>query len=225
MFRQMIVTDWRDVLSDLLSSDLTLKLEDFVNANIKTMSPSIYSIFRSINMCSFESTKVVIIGQDPYPSRDVADGLAFSTWANTQKLPPSLRMIFKELDHEDPNWGGYDSGSLIPWAQRGVLLLNSRLTSSRVNPKDHRTIGWDRFTDEIVQALNKKTHSVVFMLWGNDAKRKYRLIDHDMHLVLTAGHPSPICSVDKFSGCGHFLKANEYLDDCGIEPIDWSLKA
>lgn len=224
MFRPMLVNDWRDVLSDLLSSDLTRKLEDFVNANLRTMSPSIYSIFKSINLCPFESTKVVIVGQDPYPSRNVADGLAFSTWSNSRRIPPSLRMIFKELQREDPDWSGYDNGSLIPWAQRGVLLLNSRLTSSRINPAAHRLIGWDQFTDEIIKALNKKSHSVVFMLWGNEAKKKDQYIDHGMHLVLTAGHPSPICSINKFSGCGHFLKANEYLDECGIEPVDWNLR-
>ena len=225
MFKSMIKSDWADVLSDLLKSDLTKQLEEMVSiegVRYSIMCPDERCIFEALNKCSFNDTKVVILGQEPYPSPMIADGLAFSARPGVT-IPLSLRAIFKELKLEYPDWEEPRNGALTYWAEQGVLLLNSILTTSRSNPKIHRNAGWQNFTDEIIKSLNKKSTSVVFMLWGNVAKSKEPLIDKDMHLVLKAGHPSPIQAVDRFTGCNHFIQADQFMYDSGIQEIDWQL--
>lgn len=168
-------------------------------------------VFRALELCPIHATKVVILGQDPYHGENQAHGLAFSVNAN-MPLPPSLRNICKEL--RDDVGTELENGDLTCWAKQGVLLLNSVLTvrESKANSHAH-IIGWEAYTDDVIKQINATQRGVVFMLWGNHAKSKAKLIDATKHLVLTAPHPSPLSAHRGFFGCKHFSKANEYLGE------------
>ncbi len=179
-------------------------------------------IFEAFNRTPFDKVKVVVIGQDPYHGPKQAHGLSFSVMRPTPP-PPSLMNIFTELENEYGAKIDRTNGDLSPWADQGVLLLNSTLTVSEHAPMSHHGRGWERFTDAVVEALSKRRENLVFMLWGAPAGRKGAAIDRSRHLVLTSPHPSPLSAYRGFFGCGHFKSANEYLQSHGKSPIQWIL--
>lgn len=199
-------------------------LKAFVDNEYKTkiIFPERKQVLLSMEVTPYEKIKVVILGQDPYHGVGEAHGLAFSVGKNV-KVPPSLQNIYKELNRDlglkIPN-----NGFLLKWARQGVLLLNSTLTVQKDKPGSHQNKGWETFTDNVIKAINEKEEPVVFMLWGNFAKSKASLITNPKHLVLMSSHPSPFSVKYGFEGCSHFSKANKFLEENGIEPIDWQIE-
>ena len=191
--------------------------------NGRVILPSGRKWFRALELTKFYQTRVVILGQDPYPKGD-AMGLAFSVPDNIRNIPPSLRKIFKELKRDLSPRIKPESGNLIEWAERGVLLLNSTLTVTEGRTGSHKNLGWQKFTDKIISQLSKKRVNLVFMLWGKHAQAKSSLINEGKHLVLMADHPSPANVNGQFSGCGHFSKANKYFKKKGLSQINWRLQ-
>ena len=177
-------------------------------------------VFRAFELTPPEAVQVVILGQDPYHDEGQAHGLAFSVPRGVAH-PPSLKNIFKEYA-ADLNRKIPVSGSLEKWAENGVLLLNSILSVDAHSPGSHRAFGWEKFTDSIIKKISDNKEHVVFLLWGGNARSKKKLIDTTKHLVLESVHPSPLSAYNGFFGCGHYVKANEYLEKNGILPIDWS---
>ncbi len=188
----------------------------------KVIYPKGDEIFNALNSTAFDDVSVVILGQDPYHGPNQAHGLSFSVQDGV-RFPPSLLNIYKEIINE---FGGEmpKSGNLTCWAEQGVLLLNATLTVQQAMAGSHQNKGWEEFTDAIVRAINDKREHVVFMLWGSYAQKKGAFIDRKKHLVLAAPHPSPLSAHRGFLGCGHFKRANEYLEEKGYAPILWSLK-
>tara|TARA_A100001015_G_scaffold55448_1_gene60924 strand:- start:425 stop:1123 length:699 start_codon:yes stop_codon:yes gene_type:complete len=184
----------------------------------KEISPDINDIFKAFEYCSFSSTKVVIFGQDPYFQKGVANGLAFSVKSN-ETLPASLRNIYKEIENDIGMTSNID-GCLKSWAIQGVLLLNSSLTVEVGKPGSHSNIGWQDFIYDVVKVINQK-ENIVFILWGNDAKKYDKYIDQNKNLVLSSAHPSPLSSYRGFFGCKHFSKCNKYLKSKNISEINW----
>jgi uracil-DNA glycosylase len=178
-------------------------------------------IFSAFAHTPLDRVKVVILGQDPYHGEGQAHGLCFSVRRGTA-IPPSLQNIYREI-HDELGLPDPDHGDLTAWADRGVLLLNSVLTVECARAASHRGKGWERFTDRVIEVVNREREGVVFMLWGSYAQRKGAIIDRERHLVLQAPHPSPLSAHRGFFGCGHFRAANEYLEARGEEPIDWRL--
>lgn len=187
----------------------------------KAIYPEKLDIFNAIQSTPFSDVKVVIIGQDPYHNPNQAHGLSFSVPQGV-KPPPSLVNIFKELK-SDCEIVTPKNGCLESWAQQGVLLLNAVLTVEENKPQSHANIGWQYFTDYIIQSLNEHPDTIVYLLWGSHAQKKASLIDTKKHVILTAPHPSPLSAHRGFLGCGHFSKANETLIKAGRTPIDWRL--
>ena len=211
-------TSWENKISDLSSLDKPMSYILNEISNDKKISPNLNNIFKALEYCSFSSTKVVIFGQDPYFQKDVANGLAFSVEPN-KPLPPSLKNIYKEIE-SDIGALSNNNGYLKSWADQGVLLLNSALTVEVGKPGSHSKIGWQDFIFEIVKIINKKKN-IVFILWGNDAKKYIKYIDKNINLILSSSHPSPLSSYRGFFGCKHFSKCNEYLESKNISKINW----
>ena len=188
-----------------------------------TIFPPAHQIFNAFDTTHFDNVKVVILGQDPYHGPGQAMGLSFSVpkWI---ALPPSLKNIYKEIETE-LGIPPAQSGDLTSRAEQWVLLLNAILTVRANTPASHQQLGWQQFTDSVIRTISEKKEHVVFMLRGNFARGKKALIDTTKHLVLEAPHPSPFSVHSGFFGCGHFAKANEYLQQQGIEPIDWWVSA
>jgi uracil-DNA glycosylase len=194
----------------------------------RTIYPSDAKIFNALNSSPFKNIKVVIIGQDPYHGEGQAHGLCFSVPKSIKKIPPSLKNIYKEIER-DCGFQMPGHGDLTGWAKQGVLLLNATLTVRQDTPGSHQGQGWEKFTDAIIRAVNKKREPVVFLLWGADAQKKRALIDPKKHRVLEASHPSGFSAsrhmrggeIHSFFGCKHFKKANVYLKKHGREPIAW----
>lgn len=199
-----------------LSLEKFLEGENRLNKNI---FPPVNSYLKALELCPFEQTKVIIIGQDPYHGKGQANGLAFSVNSGL-KLPPSLKNIFKEIKNDTGGLNVSD-GNLEAWAKQGVLLLNTVLTVEEAKPGAHAHKGWETFTKEIITQLNEKKSGLVFMLWGNYAKQFQSSLDHHKHLILCAAHPSPLSAYQGFFNCKHFSLANNYLLQQGIEPIRW----
>ena len=189
-------------------------------ANGKVIFPPGPEIFAALNATPFDQVKVVILGQDPYHGPNQAHGLCFSVRPGVRP-PPSLENIFKEIER-DLGIPRPDHGCLTSWANQGVLLLNAVLTVERGLAGSHQGKGWEGFTDACIDALNREREHLVFLLWGNYAQAKGKLIDRQRHLVLKAPHPSPLAR-GGFDGCGHFSRANDYLKAHGETPIDWRL--
>ena len=189
----------------------------------KRIYPPGDEIFEAFAHTPLERVKVVILGQDPYHGEGQAHGLCFSVRPGV-KVPPSLQNIYREI-HDELGHPIPRHGHLTPWAEQGVLLLNSVLSVECGRAGSHQGKGWETFTDRVVDVVNRECESVVFMLWGSYAQRKGALIDRQRHCVLTAPHPSPLSAHRGFFGCGHFAAANDYLRAHGREPIDWSLPA
>lgn len=177
-------------------------------------------IFNALKLTSYEKTKVVIVGQDPYHGKGEAHGLSFSVQKGI-KIPPSLKNICKELN-DDLGIPPKDNGDLTEWAKQGVLLLNAVLTVEKDKAASHRNLGWEPMTDYIIKLLNLKDEPVVFILWGNFAKEKAKLITNPHHYIIMSPHPSPFSAYSGFFGSKPFSKTNEFLIKNGLVPIDWS---
>ncbi|QJC38665.1 uracil-DNA glycosylase [Enterobacteriaceae endosymbiont of Donacia fulgens] len=178
----------------------------------------IFNIFKKIN---FNNLKVVIIGQDPYYGFNQANGLAFSVMPNIN-IPPTLKNIYKTVKLDIPNFRIPNHGYLINWVNEGVMLLNSVLTVEKEKPRSHADIGWEIFTNNIIKIINYNYKNIVFLLWGNYAKKKINFITSN-HLVLTTSHPSPLSFYKGFSTCKHFSKTNKYLILKKKKPINWNI--
>ncbi|MDN3673372.1 uracil-DNA glycosylase [Flavobacterium branchiarum] len=215
--------DWQTILSDEITkpyfNDLMANVEEEYENNI--CFPPIDLIFSALNHCSFQDTKVVIIGQDPYHGTGEANGLSFSVNDNI-KIPPSLRNIYRELNTDFDSVFMPTSGNLESWAKQGVLLLNASLTVRKDTPNSHKHLKWNLFTDAVIQAISDKKENVVFLLWGAFAQKKGSKIDTAKHLVLESGHPSPMsANQGKWFGNKHFTKTNTFLISKKIPQIKW----
>lgn len=177
-------------------------------------------IFRALDACPLPRVRVVILGQDPYHGAGQAEGLAFSVPSGVP-LPPSLQNIKKEIATDLGYASNLLDGHLLPWAEQGVLLLNTTLTVAAGRAASHQGLGWETFTDAIIEAVNRHCEHVVFLLWGTPARRKASMIDRSRHLILEAPHPSPLSAHRGFFGCRHFSQTNDYLVRWGKEPIHW----
>jgi len=218
-----IEPSWKNVLKDEFDKSYFYEIVNFLKTE-KTLGKVIYPpgslIFHAFEATPFDKVKIVLLGQDPYHGNGQAHGLAFSVPFGI-KPPPSLVNIFKELQNDIglpiPNHGNLEN-----WASQGVFLLNAALTVRAAEPNSHAKIGWHEFTNGVIEKISAQKKNVVFLLWGKFAQEKQELVDETKHQVLKAAHPSPY-SADNFFGCRHFSKANEYLVQNKIDPIDWSL--
>ena len=213
--------DWDEILADEFRSEYYLKLREFLKSEYSTQRiyPPMNDIYNALRYTSYSDTKVVILGQDPYHGYGQAHGLCFSVLPGV-KFPPSLQNIFKELNSE-VGMPMPQTGELTGWAKQGVLLLNTTLTVREGMPQSHKGRGWEILTDRIISKLNNKSTPTVFMLWGGNARAKKSLITNSSHMVLECAHPSPLSAYAGFFGCDHFVKANQFLENCGTKPIDW----
>ena len=220
-----IEESWREVLQPQFDSVYFEMLTTFVRKayQASTVYPPGSKIFEAFNRTPFDKVKVVILGQDPYHGPNQAHGLCFSVQDGIQS-PPSLINIYKELQKEYGVAVNMTNGNLTRWADQGVLLLNATLTVEAGKAGSHQGKGWETFTDAAIKALSDRREGLVFMLWGSYAQQKGRVIDRSKHLVLESSHPSPLSVYRGFDGCGHFKKANQYLQSRGQEPIDWLQK-
>lgn len=184
----------------------------------KTVYPPAKNIFRAFDLCPFDQVKVVIVGQDPYHGQKQANGLCFAV-NDGVRIPPSLQNIFKEI-HDDLGVTPINSGDLSRWATQGVLMLNSVLTVLAGQPASHASMGWEKFTDAVIQQMNEHRKHIVYILWGKYAQTKGAVINREENLVLVSAHPSPY-SATLFFGKHHFSQCNEYLKEHGETPIDW----
>lgn len=218
-----IESSWYEVLKQEFEEPYFYEIKSFLIQEKRQyiVYPPSQLIFNAFNLTPFDKVKVVILGQDPYHNVGQAQGLAFSV-PNGIMPPPSLKNIFKELQ-SDIGMPIPTNGNLESWAREGVLLLNSCLTVRANNPASHQGIGWQRFTDAAINALSEKKEHIVFLLWGNYAIAKEKLIDTRKHLVLKTVHPSPLSANRGFFGCRHFSQTNTYLSSNGISPIKWDV--
>ena len=217
-----IGNDWDDILSGEFTKEYYIKLREFVAGEYENyrIYPPEADIFNALSSCSYEDTKVVIFGQDPYHQEGQAHGLCFSVNRGV-KIPPSLLNIYKELK-EDIGMEIPSHGCLSSWALQGVLLLNTVLTVRDSMPNSHKGRGWETFTDVIIHRLNEREKPIVFILWGANAKTKEKLITAKHHLILTGTHPSPLSAHTGFFGGAYFSRANRFLELENQEPINWA---
>lgn len=220
----MIGNDWDSLLEDELNKEYFQKLIDFVKKEYKekTIYPKQSDIFNAFRYTSYKDVKVVILGQDPYHGENQAEGLSFSVKKGIKK-PPSLVNIYKELQ-SDLNIPIEENGSLVKWANQGVLLLNAVLTVEKDKAASHQGKGWEIFTDEVIKLLNKKQTPIVFILWGSYARSKKKYITNQKHCIIESAHPSPLSAHNGFFGSKPFSKTNAFLEKTHQKPIDWSLK-
>lgn len=219
-------SSWLRVLGSEFEQEYMRELRAFLAAR-KAAGAVIYpppaQWFNALDSTPFEQVKVVILGQDPYHGPGQAHGLCFSVRPPVPP-PPSLLNIYKELQ-SDLVITPPGHGCLSSWAEQGVLLLNSVLTVEQGQAGAHQGKGWERFTDAVIERLNREREGLVFMLWGSYAQKKGQLVDRGKHCVLTAPHPSPLSAHRGFLGCGHFSRANAFLEQRGLAPVDWRLPA
>lgn len=221
----MATTDWNPVLRAEFAKPYWEPLQQFVsNERIHhTVYPPAADVFAALHLTPYATTRVVILGQDPYHGPGQAHGLCFSVRPGVA-TPPSLANIHKELA-ADLGLSPPGHGNLEAWARQGVLLLNTTLTVRAGQAASHQGKGWELFTDEVLKAVNEKSHRVVFILWGASARRKRSLVDTTRHTVLESAHPSPLSAHNGFFGSRPFSRANEALLAAGLDQIDWSLPA
>ena len=219
-----IGNDWDEILADEWQKPYYLDLREFLKNEYKnhTVYPAMNDIFNALKYTSFADTKVVIIGQDPYHGPNQAHGLCFSVKKGVEP-PPSLKNIFKEIESDLHITEPAHFGELTAWAKQGVLLLNNVLTVRAASPNSHNASGWEKVTDRIIAELNRKNEPIVFLLWGNNAIQKAKIITNPIHRKLTTVHPSPLSAYGGFFGCKHFSKTNELLEKAGFTPINWQL--
>jgi uracil-DNA glycosylase len=214
-------TDWNPILKAEFAKPYWRELQTFVSGERAhhTVFPPSTEVFAALHLTSFASTRVLILGQDPYHGPGQAHGLCFSVRPGVSR-PPSLGNIFKELE-ADLGCSPPDHGSLVGWAEQGVLLLNAVLTVRAHQAGSHARKGWETFTDEVIRAVNAKSERVVFVLWGAYARKKKALIDGPQHVVIESAHPSPLSAHNGFLGSRPFSKVNAALVEVGLDPIDW----
>ena len=218
-----IGNEWDSLLAEEFKKDYYLRLRSILANEYKTQTiyPNMYDIFNALKYTSYSDVKAVILGQDPYHGPGQAHGLCFSVKKGVEP-PPSLKNIFKEIEDElgiePPN-----HGELTAWTKQGVLLLNTVLTVRAGQANSHKGLGWESFTDKVIELLNERNKPMVFLLWGANARQKTTLITNPAHLILSCAHPSPLSAYNGFFGCGHFKRCNEFLISNGEEPIDWRL--
>ncbi len=215
---------WLEQLGGEFEKPYLRKLAEFLAAEEtagKTLFPARRHIFNALNSTPLEKVSVVILGQDPYHGPGQAHGLSFSVRPYVPK-PPSLLNIFKEIQH-DLAITPPDHGCLQTWAEQGVLLLNTVLTVVQGQAGAHQGQGWEAFTDQVIDLVNRERDGVVFILWGSHAHKKGKNIDRNRHLVLESPHPSPLSAYRGFFGCQHFSKANDWLEQKGKQGVDWTL--
>lgn len=219
-----IESSWKRVLNDEFEQkyfkELTQKVKELYLNNTDKIFPKGADIFRAFDLCPFDQAKVIILGQDPYPTRGHAHGLSFSVNDHVKPFPKSLKNIFSEINN-DIGKPFPENGNLSRWAEQGVLLLNAVLTVEEGRPDSHKGIGWEQFTDSVIKMLSTQKEHLIFMLWGAKAGHKRALIDEGKHKVLSSVHPSPLSAYRGFFGCKHFSKANDYLLMNKLTPIDW----
>lgn len=214
---------WRDVIGEEKEKDYFKQVWHYVaqRRQITTVFPAPENVFNALRQTEFDDVKVVILGQDPYHGVGQAQGLSFSVQSGVS-FPPSLQNIFQELvDDVGCTWP--TSGDLTKWAQQGVLLLNTVLTVEQGQANSHKGMGWEVFTNRIIQVLNERSKPIVFILWGRPAQMKQQLITNPHHVVLTAPHPSPLSAYRGFFGSKPFSQVNAYLRQWGEQTIDWAL--
>ena len=219
-----IGNDWDEILAEEFEKEYFLNLRDFLKKEYEeqTIYPPKEDIFNALRYSSYENTKVVIFGQDPYHEPNQAHGLCFSVNKGVQ-IPPSLVNIYKEIEN-DLGITPPDHGYLEKWAKQGGLLLNNVLTVRRGQANSHRGKGWEEFTDSVARHLNERKTPMVFILWGSNARSKETLITNKNHMIIAGPHPSPLSAYRGFFGGGYFSKANRFLEITGQKPIDWDLK-
>lgn len=219
----MIGNSWDFYLKEEFEQPYFKELLSFIEEEYKekTVYPPKNEVFNAFRYTKYEDLKVVILGQDPYHGEKEAQGLSFSV-NNAIKRPPSLQNIFKELE-TDLSIKISDKNSLVPWAEQGVLLLNSVLTVIKDHPASHQKRGWETFTDHVIQIINEKEAPVVFILWGNYARSKKNLITNKKHYIIESPHPSPFSAYNGFFGSRPFSKTNTFLMNHQREPINWQI--
>ncbi|MBO5888919.1 MAG: uracil-DNA glycosylase [Clostridia bacterium] len=218
-----ITQNWFELLKEEFEKPYFKNLQKFLDEEYSkyTIYPKVEKIFNALNKVKYNDVKVVIIGQDPYHEPGQAHGLSFSVEEGVN-LPPSLQNIYKEIN-SDLGVPISKSGNLTCWAKQGVLLLNTVLTVRRSQANSHQNKGWEIFTSKVIELLNKREAPIVFMLWGNSAKKIGEKITNPNHFILKSAHPSPLSAYNGFFGCKHFSKANEFLISKGYNKIDWKV--
>ncbi|TGE31492.1 uracil-DNA glycosylase [Desulfosporosinus sp. Sb-LF] len=219
-----VQADWKRLLDDEIKEKYYIKLLEWVKNEYrnKHIFPKKEDVFNALVFTSYENTKTVILGQDPYPNIGQGMGLSFSVNVGVP-LPKSLQNIFKELQ-SDLGCTIPKHGSLRKWAEQGVLLLNTALTVEEGKPNSHQNKGWEIFTDKIISLVNKKPDPVVFILWGNNARSKKKLITNPHHMVIESAHPSPLSASRGFFGSKPFSQTNKFLISKNRKPIDWQIE-
>ena len=215
--------NWSEVLSEEKQKSYFCEILDFLSSEIKMgkiIFPAKEDIFNAFKYTEFSNLKVVILGQDPYHNHNQAHGLAFSVKKGFD-IPPSLRNIYKEIKNSFSEFQIPNHGYLGSWAKQGVFLLNTTLTVEAHHANSHKDIGWDKFTDTVIEKISANKENVVFMLWGTHARKKKALIDDSKHLILESTHPSPLSAHRGFLGCNHFVLCNGFLVKKGYQTIDW----
>ena len=214
--------DWDDILKDEFTKPYFIKMQDWLinEYKTKTIYPKMSDVYNALKTTSYDDTKVVILGQDPYHEPNQAHGFSFSVKSPVAP-PPSLKNIYKEIKNDLNIEMDFNNGDLTHWAEQGVLLLNTTLTVEAHKPNSHQNIGWSNFTDAVITALNEKSTPVVFILWGRNARNKKELITNPNHLVIESAHPSPYSANYGFFGSIPFSKTNTFLRINGLKPIDW----
>lgn len=215
---------WKSYLAAEFEKDYMQRLHDFLRSEkeqAKTVLPHSSLWFNALTTTDLDQIKVVILGQDPYPTPGHAHGLCFSVLPEVKPIPKSLINIYKEL--EDDLGIVNNNGNLQPWAHQGVLLLNSVLTVEAGKANSHQGQGWEQFTDRIIEVLNEQTSPIIFVLWGAYAQKKGSIVNNPQHLVLRSPHPSPLSAYRGFFGSKPFSKINHFLINNGKEPIDWKV--
>lgn len=221
----MISNDWLPSLQGEFGKPYYKNLYNFIKEEYSstTIFPKADDIFNAFHYTPLSEVKVLLLGQDPYHNVNQAHGLSFSVLPTQKDIPPSLQNIYKELNTD---LGLYipNNGYLEKWAKQGVLLLNTVLTVRAHQANSHQGKGWETFTDAVIKILNEQDRPIVYFLWGSPARKKKAMLNNPKHLVLEAPHPSPLSAYRGFFGCKHFSKANEFLIENGIEPIDWQIE-
>lgn len=216
--------DWDILLKDEFQKEYYQKMRKYLISEYTTKKiyPPKEEIFSALKLTSYEDTKVVILGQDPYHGENQAHGLAFSVNYGI-KIPPSLQNIYKELNQEI---GTYipNNGYLLSWTKQGILLLNTSLTVRAGEANSHSKIGWEIFTDNIIKILNEKEKPIIFVLWGNNARSKKKFITNKRHFIIEGVHPSPLSASRGFFGCNHFIEINNILKRLGEQEINWQIE-
>ena len=221
---EILKNDWAELLNDEFEKEYYQDLRKFLLSEYrsKTIYPDMYDIYNALHFTAYQDVKAVILGQDPYHGPKQAHGLSFSVQPGV-KIPPSLQNMYKEL-HDDLGCYIPNNGYLKSWADQGVLLLNATLTVVAGKANSHSKIGWQRFTDRVIQLLNDHEEPVVFILWGNNARSKKKYITNSQHFIIESAHPSPLSAANGFFGSKPFSKTNEILKSLGKTEINWQIE-